>query len=167
MVDIVYSINILPADALASNADKLYVDCTADGLASREARPVFAERRITLQSLVMCQQVFSASVTAFVESRYEDDAEKNELCRPVPHPNVPRDYLLAFLVTNVNVLNWTRAFPRWVLGSRLSILHHDSLWGFLKGAIKGQRLVKQVGPNMERLLEKEFPGLLERLAKEE
>ena len=150
---------VLEEGTLPSNSKKLYVDCTADGLARRDPRPVFNGSRITLQSLVMCQQVFSASVVGFVESRYDDEAKKNELCRAVPHPNVPRDYLLAFLVTNVNILNWTRAFPRWLLGSRLSMLYHDSLWAFLKGTVKGQRLMKQAGPNMERLLEKEFPGL--------
>ncbi|MCS5637810.1 MAG: FAD/NAD(P)-binding protein [Myxococcota bacterium] len=150
---------VLEEGTLPSNAEKLYVDCTADGLAKREARPVFDGNRITLQSLSMCQQVFSASVVGFVESRYDDEAKKNELCRAVPHPNVPRDYLLAFLVTNVNILAWTRAFPRWLLGSRLSMLHHDSLWAFLKATVKGQKLMKKAGANMERLLEKEFPGL--------
>jgi hypothetical protein len=150
---------VLEQGRVPSNASKLYVDCTADGLATRDVRPVFAGDRITLQSLVICQQVFSASVTGFVESRYDDDAKKNEICRVVPHPNLPRDYLLAFMVTNANIQTWTRTFPRWLLGSRLSMLHHDSLWAFLKAGIKAQRLLGRANPNLKKILAKEFPGL--------
>jgi hypothetical protein len=98
-------------------------------------------------------------VIGFVESRYDDDAKKNELCRVVPHPNLPRDYLLAFMVTNANIQTWTRTFPRWLLGSRLSMLHHDSLWAFLKAGIKAQRLLGRANPNLKKILAKEFPGL--------
>ena len=50
--------------------------CTADGLAKREVVPVFGGDRITLQSLFMCQQVFSAAVIAHVEGMGGSDEEK-------------------------------------------------------------------------------------------
>jgi hypothetical protein len=71
----------LPTDSL-----RLHVDCTANGLSRRPALPVFAGNTIRLQSLSMCQQVFSAAVIAYVEARYNNEAQKNELCQPVPHP---------------------------------------------------------------------------------
>ena len=42
--------------------------------------PVFAEDRITLQSVRTCQQVFSAAFIGHVEAAYDDEAHKNELC---------------------------------------------------------------------------------------
>jgi len=81
---------VLEHGALPADAGTLHVDCTANGLAARPVVPVFDGDRITLQSLFMCQQVFSAALIGYVESRPLDDAAKNALCQVVPHPEVPR-----------------------------------------------------------------------------
>ena len=106
-----------------------FVDCTANGLSPRPSVPVFADGSITLQSIILCQQVFSAALIAKIEvdRRVEtpDDA-RNKLCRPCPHPNEPKDYLPAVLITLCNFLRCAGAFPRFVNSSRLFIAYHDS-----------------------------------------
>jgi hypothetical protein len=71
----------------------LYIDCTSDGLPQRPATPVFDADCITLQSVRGCQQVFSAAFIAHVEAAYDEDAVKNDLCIPVPHPDSDLDWL--------------------------------------------------------------------------
>ncbi len=146
---------ILEAGTVPTNAKKLHIDCSADGLAKRSVRPVFEGNLITLQSLAMCQQVFSASVIAYVESRYSDDEIMNGLCQVVPHPEFPKDFIACSVATNQNTERWLRAFPRWLVGNRLSILHHDRLWALV---IAGIRMRKFMGPsneNLQRLMEEE------------
>lgn len=101
--------------------DAVYVDCSADGLERRPERPVFAGDRITLQSVRVCQQVFSAAFIAHVETAYGDDAVKNELCRPVPHPDAAIDYLRVTLASARNQLRWAQepALVGWLAGARL------------------------------------------------
>ncbi|KAJ4359565.1 uncharacterized protein N0V89_000120 [Didymosphaeria variabile] len=101
--------------------DTLYIDCTADALAKVTPTPVFSGNRITLQSVRQCQQVFSAAFIGHVEATYEDERLKNELCRVVPHPSEPMDYLIANVQTQKNLLRW-RAEPRtaaWLKQARL------------------------------------------------
>ena len=149
---------VLEGGQVPANPKRLYVDCSADGLARRDVRPVFEGDRITLQSLAMCQQVFSASVIGYVESRYSNDETMNELCHVVPHPEFSKDFIACTIATNQNTERWIRAFPRWLLGSRLSILHHDKLWAFLVAGIRMRRFVGPSNENLQRLMEKEFQG---------
>ena len=101
--------------------DALYVDCAADGLEKRPVRPVFDDNTITLQSLRMCQQVFSAALTAHVEANYTDKAKKNAICRPVPHPYTAEDYLRTAMQDSENLLEWVRepGIIRWLNTARL------------------------------------------------
>lgn len=119
----------------------LHVDCSADGLARREVRPIFEDGKITLQSLSMCQQVFSAAVIAHVLGLEGSDAEKNELCRVVPHPDVPRDFVHCMKLGLQNISDWTPRMGRWLFGSRLNLAHHESRLTLL---LFGWRLRKQM-----------------------
>lgn len=100
----------------------LFVDCSADGLEKRPALPVFAGRTITLQSVRSCQQVFSAALIAKVEAMPLDDAEKNRLCRPVPHPDTDIDFLHTTIadVENEQVWGENPALQAWLATSRLN-----------------------------------------------
>lgn len=102
----------------------LYVDCTADGLAPRPARPIYEADRITLQSIAMCQQVMSAAAIAALELRERDDAAKNATLTPVPHPKRPADYLQCFRQTLLNQQGMARRLFVWSLTRRLSGLKH-------------------------------------------
>ncbi|ATY63365.1 NAD(P)-binding domain [Cordyceps militaris] len=103
--------------------DTLYVDCSTDGLAKLPPVPVFQGRTLRLQPVRPCQQVFSAAFIAHVEGAYQDEVLKNELCRPVPHPNVPADWLATSILYFRARALWnghpeTRA---WLVKSRLNL----------------------------------------------
>ncbi len=149
---------VLERGSLPTDPDHLHVDCTADGLAKREIRPVFEGAKITLQSLFMCQQVFSAAVIGHVESRYDDDAMKNELCQVVPHPELDRDYVAAMLVSLENMARWGGSFGRWLRKSRLCFAHHESVFKLIVSGIRARRLGPLATGGMRRILEQEFPG---------
>jgi len=148
----VEEIVVLEHGALPADAGTLHVDCTANGLAARPVVPVFDGDRITLQSLFMCQQVFSAALIGYVESRPLDDAAKNALCQVVPHPEVPRDYVAAMAVSFANGERWRRQLGGWLRRSRLFLGSHESLFTLLQAAWRAKRVAPRALPNMERIL---------------
>ena len=119
----------------------LHIDCTADGLEKRPATPVFAGRDITLQSLRMCQQVFSAAFIGHIESAYDGEALKNELCMPVPHPDTPLDYLRTVVGNLLNAGRWAQdaELQAWLGHARLSFLDASDAGGEGDGEL-AQRL---------------------------
>lgn len=106
---------------LPTSPDTLHVDCTADGLERRPELPVFADGRITLQSVRTCQQVFSAALIGHVELAYGDPAVKNDLCRPIAHPNTDLDFLRTTIADSRNERRWAEdaELQRWLDGARL------------------------------------------------
>lgn len=104
-------------------ADTLYIDCSADGLGARPAVPVFAGDRITLQAVRVCQPTFSAALIGHVEAAYSDEAEKNEICTPIPHPDAEIDWLHSTLQNTINSARWgrDRELTQWIATSRLNI----------------------------------------------
>jgi len=134
----------------------LHVDCTADGLAKRPVRPIFEGRQLTLQSVFVCQQVFSASLLAYAEFRLTTDEEKNALCRPIPHPETVADYLVTTSRTSENLTACMRAFPLWLLRSRLSIAHYMGLRRILRLALREQRFQAAANAKARLLLPAEF-----------
>jgi hypothetical protein len=117
---------VLDRGVVGAMPSTLYIDCTADGLERRPPLTVFDRNRITLQTVRGCQQVFSAAFIGHVEAAYEDDAIRNELCAPVPHPDADVDWLRMTLAYNANLLRWLddRALMTWLDGSRLDLLGH-------------------------------------------
>lgn len=148
---------VLEGGRVHADDESLYIDCTANGLAHRDRRAVFDGNRITLQSMVMCQQVFSAAVIAYVECRFDDEKRKNELCQVVPHPELTRDFVLAMAITGQNMEAWGRAFGRWLRGSRLCMIHHDSLFSLLLSGLRARKWTAAATENIGRILAKEFP----------
>jgi len=149
---------VLEQGIIPTESNTLYVDCTANPLAKRDSVPVFDGATITLQSLLMCQQVFSASVIAHAENRYTDDQQKNMLCMPVPHPEHHRDYIAAMAGTLVNTLKWERHFSWWLLRSRLSFKHHENIFTVLICGFKAWRCSALALKNLRQIFKEEFPG---------
>lgn len=137
----------------ADVADILYVDCTADGLARRPARPIFEAKRITLQSISMCQQVMSAAAIAAVELRLTDDTRKNEICEPVPHPEFAADYPYCLYVTFKNMERLTRILTKWMLGQRLSPGSHMGFIGRLRFGFAAKRWMIRDPDRLVKLIE--------------
>lgn len=112
---------VLDGGTEPADEDTLYIDCSADELERRPALPVFDGDRITLQSVRVCQQVFSAAFIAHVEGAYADDAVKNDICRPVPHPDTALDYLRVTLASTRNQMRWAQepGLLEWLSRARL------------------------------------------------
>lgn len=101
--------------------ETLFVDCSADGLERRPVKNVFSGTRLTLQAVRTCQQVFSAAFIAHCELAFSDEAEKNKICQPVPHPDNHIDFLRTTLSNTVNSVVWA-GYPElttWLTNARL------------------------------------------------
>jgi hypothetical protein len=68
---------------LATDAQEIYVDCTAEGLRPVSPCAVFEHDHITMQYVTIGIAPWSAATIAMVEASYDDDTRKNELCPPV------------------------------------------------------------------------------------
>jgi hypothetical protein len=114
---------VLDGGSIPTSPDVAYVDCSANGTERRPVLPVFNGDRMTLQPVRTCQQVFSAAFIAHVEARYPDEAEKNELCTPIPHPDAEIDWLRTTLTNTKNAACWRgdRDLTSWLGSSRLNI----------------------------------------------
>ena len=113
----------LDSGAIPTTPDTLHVDCAADGLAVRPAVPVFEGERITLEVVRTCQPTFSAALIGHIEAGSKDEAEKNEICRPIPYPSSEIGWLRTTQRNLMNVVTWTRdpELGAWLQGSRLDV----------------------------------------------
>ncbi len=97
---------VLESGVIPIGPSTLFVDCSAAGIPTLPAKPVFAGNRITLQWIRFCQPTFSASLIGVVEANFTDEAEKNVICRPIAPPTVPRDWLAMMVVELANRQCW-------------------------------------------------------------
>ena len=117
------------------------VDCSACGLASRPEKKIFSENAIVLQSTMMCQQVFSASIIAKIESLSLGVSEKNALVSPVAHPEVVDDLPACLFQSFKNLEQVNRKFPVWMRTARLNGAGQQSLISYLADGVK---VLKQI-----------------------
>jgi hypothetical protein len=112
---------VLENGRIATTPDTLHIDCTADGLGGGDVVPVFNGDRITVQNVRRCQPTFSAAFVGHVEAAYTDDAEKNELCTPIPFPDTDLDWIPMALADAKNSARWNadHALGAWLRASRL------------------------------------------------
>jgi hypothetical protein len=106
---------------LPAREDCLYVDCSAIGIPVRPNVPVFADRKIILQLVRAVRPCLSAAAIGYIETHFDDDAEKNALCAPVPVTGEPSDWVRMVSITIANQARWS-AHPelmRWQASSRL------------------------------------------------
>ncbi|OBH12818.1 hypothetical protein, partial [Mycobacterium sp. E1747] len=117
---------VLDGGTVTRGGQALYIDCTADGAEKRPATPIFGPAQITLQAVRGCQQIFSAALTAHVEAAYHDDAVKNELCVPLPHPDTDTDWLRVARADYANQLRWLDDpdLTEWMSAARLDLFGH-------------------------------------------
>jgi hypothetical protein len=112
---------VLANGAIATTPGTLHIDCTANGLIRRPVVPIFAEGVITLQSIRRCQPTFSAALIGHVEAVYTDRDEKNDIARPVQHPDTDLDWLPWMLTDAINTARWNSDpdLGAWIRSSRL------------------------------------------------
>jgi hypothetical protein len=128
----------------ANPPNALYIDCTARAVDHRPTVPVFNGRRITIQMVRAGLICFSAAVIAHIESAYDDDAEKNELCLPIQVGRSDLDWLHLTLADLRSGRRWgaSKALRRWVSEHRLS------------GSGAGSADASAHGPEAERIRER-------------
>ena len=107
----------------------LVVDCSAAGIPSVEAVPVWSGDRITPQWVRSFGTVFSAALIAHVEATVDDDAEKNALCTPIVPPTLATDWLRMLEVSMKNQQRWSRhpGLQKWLAESRLNAMVSSAL----------------------------------------
>jgi hypothetical protein len=137
----------------------VYVDCAADGLRSRPEKQVFDGDLITLQTVWSCQQVYSAGFIGNVEVNLHNEARKNELCRPVPHPYVAEDYIRCAIQDSENMLAWITepSVVSWINAARIDLF--SPLLDFEDPEVRKQiesmgELLQRSIPKMHQLLER-------------
>jgi hypothetical protein len=114
---------VLEHGTVPTGTDRLHVDCTAAGVPHRPAVPVFDDDRVTLQYLVWGgQPTLSAAITAYVETRVVDEAEKNALCRPLPMTGDADDIPAMLLADMESRSRWSKVshLRDWLNRSRLN-----------------------------------------------
>ena len=119
------------------------VDCSACGLASRPKKKIFSENSIILQSTMMCQQVFSASIIAKIESLKLTTNEKNALVSPVPHPEFANDLSKCLIQSFKNLDRVNRKFPMWMRMARLNGAAQQNLFSYLAEGVKTLKLIRR------------------------
>jgi hypothetical protein len=131
--------------------DSLFIDCSSNGLAKSAPLPLFSEGRIILQPVFMCQQTFSAALTAHLELADMSDENRNRICVPVPHPELKEDLPASLLTSTQNVIHWNRHMPLWLRRSRLNLGHEEPLHRYLLAAVKLMLLQRRAVASMSRL----------------
>ena len=107
----------------------LFVDCSANALSREKKVDIFSTGKITLQPVLFCQQVFSASVIARMELTNISDKKRNQLI-PIPHPEFKEDWPAALSLSIENLLLLHRHFPLWMFRSRLNFMSHETMFKY-------------------------------------
>lgn len=112
----------LEQGSIPTSPDHIHVDCTAGGLRTSAARPIFEPGLITLQQIRTCQPTFNAAFIAYVETSRDTDEDKNALCPPNQYPDTAVDMLRGILVQQLATNLWTSApdVNSWMARSRLN-----------------------------------------------
>ena len=129
----------------------LFVNCSADGLSRRPVVPIFQGKKITLQSIFFCQQVFSAACIGRLELTKYSEKRRNELV-PIPHPQLKEDWPDIFNSTVKNLLLLHRFFLMWMFKSRLNFMSHEPFLKYLYYSAKAGIMA----PRLDRVVKEHF-----------
>ncbi len=145
---------VLERGEIGTDPAVVHVDCTAHGLRNAPPTAIFQEGRIVLQQIRQNSPTFNAALIAFVESNREDDAERNDLCRPNPFPSSIADWPGMSRRTFQVEQRWLEQpdVAEWVAQSRLNLLRGlpDRLDEPVARAAV-ERFVTHIAPAIERL----------------
>lgn len=148
----------LERGTIPTTPDHVHVDCTAGGLRTSHARPIFEPGRITLQQIRTCQPTFNAALIAYVEATRASDDEKNALCPPNQYPDTAVDMLRGILVQQQATNRWvgTPDVAAWMERSRLNasrgVRHHLEEPRMQEALARYLSAIQPGMANLERLL---------------
>jgi hypothetical protein len=114
---------VLDGGAITTSGDRLYVDCTADGLPKLPPRPIFEPKRVTIQQLRETSPTFNAALIGYLEATRDDVDEQNSLTPTNTYPNTATDWIRARHLGMVAQSRWdqTPDLSDWIESSRLNI----------------------------------------------
>lgn len=145
--------NITLDQGLVAGAEgDLYVDCTAKAFCRRPAVPVFERNRITLQPVRAYRMSLSAAAIGHIEASYDDDEIRNDLCSPIPMPDVTDDWPRDVLVDLQIARRWSadKALQTWVSHHRLSGAGFSTAgWSPSPEAARIRERIKEARPRAE------------------
>jgi hypothetical protein len=112
----------LAGGSIPADRGQVHVDCSAAGLRTKPARPVFSDGLITLQQIRACQPVFSAALTGHIEATCGDDARKNLICPANQYPDAAADWVpLTYIAQRAEIIWATDPdVSAWMQRSRLN-----------------------------------------------
>jgi hypothetical protein len=114
---------VLEQGSLPTSPETVHIDCTAAGLRTAPARPIFEADRITIQQVRFCSPTFNSALVAYVEATRDDVDEKNRLCPPNPYPTDVGDWIRNMRVTVEAAGRWLQEadLAGWMEQSRLNL----------------------------------------------
>jgi hypothetical protein len=114
---------LLDDDEVPMAADRLYVDCTADGLPRATPRPIFERDRITIQQLRETSPTFNAALIGYLEATRDDVEEQNRLSPTNVYPSSATDWIRTRHVGMIAQSRWngTADVRDWIEASRLNV----------------------------------------------
>lgn len=114
---------VLDGGDVPSSADRLYVDCTADGLPTPPPRPIFEPNRVTIQQLRETSPTFNAALIGYVEATRDEVGEQNSLTPTNSYPSSATDWIRARHIGMIAQRRWNQTpdLFEWVERSRLNI----------------------------------------------
>lgn len=104
-------------------ADRLYVDCTADGLPKKTPQAIFEPHRVTIQGLREGSPTFNAAITGYLEASRNDVDEQNSLAAPNTYPSTAMDWIRTRHRSLMGQLVWNQHpdVVDWIERSRLNL----------------------------------------------
>jgi hypothetical protein len=145
---------VLESGTIPTDAEQVHVDCTAAGLRVSPGRPIFADDRITLQQVRICQPTFNAALAGYIEASDRDDVERNRLCPPNPYPTAARDWIGGTHISMSAQAAWNSEadLVTWQAGARLNAVSalNDHLGDPEMQAVLG-RYLTNVEPGLAKL----------------
>jgi hypothetical protein len=114
---------VLEDGEVATSPDRLYVDCTAEGLPRPPPRPVFEPGRVTVQPIREGSPTFNAALIGYLEAARDDVEEQNSLAPSNPYPTAAEDWIRARHVGLIAQRRWnhTGDVRDWIERSRLNV----------------------------------------------
>jgi len=109
--------------SIPTSPGHIHVNCTAEGVPTKPARPVFEPGKITVQAVRTCQPVFNAALIGFLEGRGASVERNNELTPPNPYPSHATDWIANNETSQRVQSRWNQDadVSAWLEGSRLNI----------------------------------------------
>ena len=114
---------LLEGGDVPTSADRLYVDCTAEGLPTPPPQPIFESGRITIQPIREGSPTFNAALIGYLEATRDDVHEQNSLAPTNPYPIVAEDWIRVRHVGMIAQRRWdqTPDVRDWLESSRLNV----------------------------------------------